>query len=250
MIAVSCAKTSTPTAPSCSFSVSPTALSFSAAGGSGIVTVTTSSGCSWSATSDSNWVSIIGGSTGSGSGQGTVSASPNAGTVQRTGTVTVAGRTVTITQSAAAQATLELSGNYTLEVVAAARCGWPVPTHRLEVVAGPFSDGQVGNFFYGELRPANDPTGSVPFDFVYEYTYSPGSFAALIVDTRWIVWNDGELVNLPLVGSAIQGPGPVINQNGRPEILNASIDSMSLIMGGSLFDCLGNGAGTLSLKAR
>ena len=85
----------------CSFAVSPTSASSGAAGGAGTpITVATTSGCAWTASSGVNWISIASGASGTGSGTVTYSVQTNTGAA-RMGTLTVAGQTVTISQGAA-----------------------------------------------------------------------------------------------------------------------------------------------------
>jgi subtilisin family serine protease/chitodextrinase len=89
---------------SCTYSLSETSKSFSSISSSGSVAVTTGAGCTWSAasnTSNSDWITVTSGSSGSGSGSGTVnySVSANDNIASRTGTITVAGHTYTVTQS-------------------------------------------------------------------------------------------------------------------------------------------------------
>ncbi|MHB8909623.1 MAG: M12 family metallo-peptidase [Syntrophales bacterium] len=88
-------------APSCTSTLSPTSALFNSSGNTGTVTVTTSSGgCSWSAVSNTVWITITAG--GSGTGNGTVSYSVSANTTgsSRTGTMTIGGQTFIVTQSA------------------------------------------------------------------------------------------------------------------------------------------------------
>jgi hypothetical protein len=88
-------------APSCTFDVAPRDVSSSAAGGPGPpVAVSTSAGCVWSATSNASWLTISAGATGSGSGSVAFAVAPNTGP-SRTGTLTIAGSTVTVTQGSA-----------------------------------------------------------------------------------------------------------------------------------------------------
>ena len=89
------------TTSSCTYLISPTTKSFTSSGGSGNVSVTTSSGCSWTATSNVSWITITSGSSGSGNGTVKYSVSANTDTSQRTGTITIAGQTFTITQDKA-----------------------------------------------------------------------------------------------------------------------------------------------------
>ena len=79
----------------CSYSVSPTSASVGLAGGTGTVSVTSTSGCSWTAGSNANWITIVTGSSGTASGTVSYAVLPNTGSA-RSGTMTVAGQTVTI----------------------------------------------------------------------------------------------------------------------------------------------------------
>lgn len=86
--------------PPCTFTVSPTSQSFASGGGSGSVTVTTQSGCSWTAASNAPWITITSGTSGIGSGTVNYSVAANTSGMSRTGTLTIAGQTVTVTQTA------------------------------------------------------------------------------------------------------------------------------------------------------
>lgn len=82
----------------CTFSISPASRAFAPAGGTGSVNVTTSSGCSWNASSNAAWITIISGSSGSGNGVMTYAVAPNPNNDSRTGTMTIAGQSFRITQ--------------------------------------------------------------------------------------------------------------------------------------------------------
>ena len=87
--------------PTCAYSISPTSQSFGPEGGTGSVSVTAGPNCSWTASTNSgswDWIGITSGW--SGTGNGTVNyflLANNSGST-RTGTLTIAGRTFTITQ--------------------------------------------------------------------------------------------------------------------------------------------------------
>ncbi|HEX9001542.1 MAG TPA: putative Ig domain-containing protein [Blastocatellia bacterium] len=81
----------------CSFSIAPVSQNFSAAGGSSSVGVTTESGCNWTAVSNDAWLTVTGGSSGSGNGVVGYSVAANTGNA-RTGTITIAGQTFTVNQ--------------------------------------------------------------------------------------------------------------------------------------------------------
>ncbi|HWQ35479.1 MAG TPA: Ig-like domain-containing protein [Blastocatellia bacterium] len=78
----------------CSYSLSATGQTISAAGGTGSVNVMASpGGCNWSASSNADWISIT-----SGGSAVNYSVAPNPGGRARIGTVTIAGRSFAITQ--------------------------------------------------------------------------------------------------------------------------------------------------------
>lgn len=89
-----------PPPPPCSFTVAPLTSSMASGGGSVDVTITTGSGCSWTATTADAWIGI-GNQSGSGSATVGLTISSNTGSA-RTGTATIAGKTFTVTQSAPA----------------------------------------------------------------------------------------------------------------------------------------------------
>jgi Zn-dependent metalloprotease len=83
----------------CSYSISPTSASYAAGGGTGSVSVTATAGCAWTAASNAAFISITSGSSGTGSGTVSYSVAANTGTTSRTGTLTIAGQTFTVTQA-------------------------------------------------------------------------------------------------------------------------------------------------------
>jgi Zn-dependent metalloprotease len=83
----------------CTFSISPTSASQPAGGGTGSVTVTATAGCTWSAVSNATFITITSGSTGTGNGTVNYSVAANTGSTSRTGTMTIAGLTFTVTQA-------------------------------------------------------------------------------------------------------------------------------------------------------
>jgi GH25 family lysozyme M1 (1,4-beta-N-acetylmuramidase) len=94
------------TAESCTYSLSSASQPFTANGGSGSVGVVAASACAWTANANANWISVTGGGTGNGSGTVSYSVAANTTTAQRTGTMTVAGQTFTVTQDAAGGCTV------------------------------------------------------------------------------------------------------------------------------------------------
>jgi Viral BACON domain len=87
-------------AATCTYAISPTRATFQVNGGADAVTVTAPAGCGWTAVSNAAWITITGGTSGSGNGDVTYSVAPYTGKPRnRNGTVTIAGQTFSIKQS-------------------------------------------------------------------------------------------------------------------------------------------------------
>ncbi len=93
----------------CTYSLSPSSQSFTPAGGTGTLTVSASSGCSWSASSQASWITIQSGSSGTMNGAKIYTVASNSGNSSRTGTLTVAGTPLTVTQQGISQYNLSIN---------------------------------------------------------------------------------------------------------------------------------------------
>ena len=82
----------------CNFSLSPPSQSFDFGGGRGTISLNTSSGCSWTASSQVNWVSITSGTGGSDGGTINYSVAVNSSSDSRTGTISLQGKPFTVYQ--------------------------------------------------------------------------------------------------------------------------------------------------------
>jgi hypothetical protein len=80
--------------------VDPESDNFNAGGGEDRIRVRTADGCSWTATSQNAWIAILSGAAAQGAGELRYRVDANTGD-SRTGAITAANRTVTITQDAA-----------------------------------------------------------------------------------------------------------------------------------------------------
>ena len=85
----------------CNFSLSPTNDSYPGAATSGVVVVTATVGCPWSAVNTNTWITIIAGQNGTGTGSVSYTVDPNLTSVSRTGLVVIAGQSYTVVQSGA-----------------------------------------------------------------------------------------------------------------------------------------------------
>ncbi len=81
----------------CSYGLSPSYATIGPSGGALTVNVIAQSGCSWTAASNSSWIRVTSGASGSGNGTVTLSVQPLT-TQTRTGAVTIAGMLYTLTQ--------------------------------------------------------------------------------------------------------------------------------------------------------
>jgi photosystem II stability/assembly factor-like uncharacterized protein len=95
----------------CNFAIDPASASFDGAGGTDSVAVTAPGGCSWTAASAQSWVNVTDGASGDGDGNVFFAVAANPGTVPRTGTLTIAGYTFTVSQSGAGTVTFTLTVN-------------------------------------------------------------------------------------------------------------------------------------------
>jgi len=84
----------------CSFQITPQALNIPFAGGSGSVTVATTANCAWSAVSQVTWITITSATDNTGPGTVTLTVAGQTDATSRTGSITVAGQTVTVVQAA------------------------------------------------------------------------------------------------------------------------------------------------------
>jgi hypothetical protein len=123
-------------ASGCVFNLSSNSTNVSDAGGAGSVNVTAGAGCAWTAASNVPWITVTGGTPGSGNGTVNFSVQANTGGL-RTGTITIAGLTFTVNQSQGCSYSLPTSsvnvssaaaaGN-TFAVNAGSGCNWTATT--------------------------------------------------------------------------------------------------------------------------
>jgi len=125
-------------AATCSYSITPTTQSVVAAGGTGSSAVTSAAGCNWTAQSNAAWITITSGSSGNGNGNVAFTVAPSTSSSQRSGTLSIAGRTFTVTQAASTgcqyslnPATVSVSpagGSGSTSVTTTTSCMWTATT--------------------------------------------------------------------------------------------------------------------------
>ena len=153
-------------------STSPSVLAAAAAEVS--VSVSVASGCAWTASSNVAWVTVTSGASGTGNGAVVFSVAANPGSV-RTGTITVAGQTFTVTQAAVAlPCTYTISptsvpmpgraGTGTVAVSAGTGCVWTASTNAswITVTSGASGQGSGSVAFSVTANPSDqDRTGTL-----------------------------------------------------------------------------------------
>jgi len=83
----------------CSFSLSPGSQSYGPEGGTGSVTLSTASTCSWTAVSGASWLTVTAGASGTGPGSVSFAVAANTASASRTATLSVGGQVFTVSQS-------------------------------------------------------------------------------------------------------------------------------------------------------
>jgi hypothetical protein len=155
---------SNPAQPTCAYTLSATSMTMSATGGTGTVSVATGSGCAWTASSSASWLTATGGASGSGPGTVTVAAAANSGPTSRTGSLTVAGQSVSVTQQGLVcsyvlqpgSRTLDAAGGTaTFDVNTDAACSWtavPMATW-ITIVSGGSGSGNATVTYRAAANP-------------------------------------------------------------------------------------------------
>lgn len=155
----------------CRFTVSPSSQTVSPAGGRQQIDVTASSPqCAWTARSDQDWLVVVDGSSGSGTGRVTYEARPASGPT-RTGSIVVADHRVTITQgngcstsvSPASHSVGASGGSVAIAVTSASGCAWSAVTDVAWITVRSGASGSGSGTVMLNVDPWNGPsrTGTV-----------------------------------------------------------------------------------------
>ncbi len=127
---------------SCSYSIAPQGLTFDSTGGISNVSVTAPQGCTWTSLSNATWININQGTNGNGPGLVQYAVQQNAGAT-RTGTLTIAGQTFTVTQGGAGctytlsttnQAAALGGGAHAVNVASNSSCAWTAASNSSWIV--------------------------------------------------------------------------------------------------------------------
>jgi hypothetical protein len=186
----------------CTYVVSPESVTFTRDGGVGTATVTTPAACPWTAASTVGWIRITEGAAGSGNGAISYAVERSDNSDSREGTITVAGRTVVVTQAGTSPTCVsEVSptsesfasdgGSASVAVRASGSCGWEASsgaswltitegasgagagTVRYTVAANPNSSGRQTSIDIGGLSVIVAQSGNLS---ACEYSVAPVTF--------------------------------------------------------------------------
>jgi hypothetical protein len=180
----------------CNPSISSTNQQIGANANTITVNVSNTSGCSWSAQSSVDWISILTGSSGNGNGTVSLSIQPNTG-VARTGTVTIAGQPFTITQASGCNYVLSpaaithfpsTGGNGSFTVTTEAGCTWTATPNEpwITITSGNTGTGNgTVNFTVtrndGDVRNGAITVGNQTFTFT-QFPFCTFSVSAATLD--------------------------------------------------------------------
>jgi hypothetical protein len=222
----------------CAFNISPDTQSVPASGGNGSVSVTASSGCSWTAKSDVSWITVTAGASGTGNGSVTFTIASSTGP-GRSGTLTIAGRTFTVNQgqgcsialSATSASVPAAGGNGTFDVRTTDGCGWAAASNAswLTVTAGDTGSGNgtvryaaaantgpprngtitAGGHAFTVTQPAGCSYAIVPNSQAFPSTGGSGSFGVNTAGgCAWTATTSDGWISITAGGSG-NGPGTV-----------------------------------------
>jgi len=165
-------RNTTPPPPPCTFAINSPGINVGAGGGPGSVSVTSGAGCNWTAVSNVSWITITAGASGAGNGTVNFSVAPNSGPA-RSGTLTVAGQTFTVTQdvgcafsiSPTSQSFNSSGGTGTVNVTATGGCAWSAASNAAWISvpsgSGGSSSGAVGYSVAANTGPARGGTVTI-----------------------------------------------------------------------------------------
>ena len=181
----------------CAYSVQPTTAPMGSAGGTLAITVSTNRECDWSATSNDDWIALQGRSSGSGDGTVTLSVAATSGPA-RSGSATVAGQRVTITQSPGCAFTISpesanppSSGSTgKVTVTTSAGCGWTASS----------------NVPWVTLSSGSSGTGNGEVQYSVAATTGPARSGTLTIAGRTFTLNQGQGCTFALSESSFNAP--------------------------------------------
>jgi uncharacterized repeat protein (TIGR02543 family) len=211
----------------CTYAISPTTQSLSSSGGAGTVSVTASSGCTWTAVSNSSWAIITSNSSGTASGTVNYSVSPNSATASRIGSMTIAGKTLTLNQaglscsyaiSPTSQSFDFNGGSGTIAVTTPSGCAWNASSNAgwISVISGSSGSGNGSiNFSVAVNSSVSSRTGTVTVGG-QTFTVAQNSAPQYTLSVTKNGTGTGSMVNTP--AGNIFSSGTVVTLTATPDV--------------------------------
>jgi uncharacterized protein (TIGR03437 family) len=192
------------TGTTCTYSISPSSNAITASGGTGSVSVTAGTSCSWVATSNAEFITITSGA--AGTGNGTVNYSVGADVNgARTGTLTIAGKTFTVNEGSGHAGGLSITTpanlpgavvNQSYSATLAASGG--IPPYSWSITSGQLPAGLSFNTSTGLISGAATAAGTTTFtatvtdnagttaSLIFSITISASSSTFIITNTSFL----------------------------------------------------------------
>ncbi len=145
--------------PNCTFNLSSSEQAMSADDGFGTLSVSCNNDCQWPANSNSDWIAITAASEKGGPGNVYFRVSANPSTTARTGTLSIAGQTFTVTQAGSVPVVPVTSDLFVPIVLSTA--------------------GQQGSFFTSEMTLTNRGSSDAVLNLTYTSAFGGGSGVAI-----------------------------------------------------------------------
>jgi hypothetical protein len=264
-----------PAPTTCSYTVTPTSRSMPVGGGSSTFSVATTSGCAWSAASQTSWITVTSGSSGTANGTVGFSAAANTGSA-RSGTLLIAGQTVSVTQPApttcsytvtpTSRSMLVGGGSSTFSVGTTSGCTWTAASQSgwITVTGGASGTGNGTVGFTAAANAGPSRTGTIniagidvsvtqPSGSTCTYTVSPltptiaaagGALTISVTSQSGCTWTAAESPSVSWVsitsGTSGTGNGTVtvqVTANGQ-----TTARTMTLTIGGRTVTLTQSGA--------
>jgi len=231
----------------CTVTVKPSELMIGAQGGAGAIQVESGAGCAWTAVANNTWIGVRAGAAGQGTGRVDLAVSANSGP-SRTGSATIAGRTISIAQASGctysiapqSQSLAGTAGSLVVSVTTAAGCPWTATSLADWITPSSSSGTGPGELPLGiaaNTSPARAGTVTIagrtitinqasqctyrlvpPFQ---EYDANGGNGAVLVIVSGPCTWTAASTVDWITMTSGLSGVGDglvqfVVAPNGGP----------------------------------
>ena len=212
----------------CTFQVSPLSQGVGVSGASETAQVAAASGCVWTATSGANWITVTAGASGSGNGTVAYRVAANTSSTSRTGTLTIAGKTLTVTQDAACTYSLTPAsysmpaggGSASIRLTTGDACAWAA----------------ASSVSWLSLTSPASGKGTASISFTVAANGSTASRTGTLTAA-------GQTFTVTQTGLAVTGSSPMISEGG---IVQAASNRAGTIARGSLFTIYGKNLGPSS----